>query len=110
MLWILMACAGMDSGGELVALEECSDGDADCDGIVLPWDCDDSDPAVGVPDRYYPDQDGDGYGVWLGALGACEHPGVGFVDCLGRDWDGNACPEMDCDDLDPAIGPECPAG
>ena len=44
MLWILMACAGMDSGGELVALEECSDGDADCDGIVLPWDCDDSDP------------------------------------------------------------------
>ena len=38
MLWILMACAGMDSGGELVALEECSDGDTDCDGIVLPWD------------------------------------------------------------------------
>jgi hypothetical protein len=106
MLLLLLACDAMDTG-ELAELEACRVEDADCDGVVIPWDCDDSDPEIGVPDRYYPDKDGDGFGVWLGAIGACSHPGDGYVDCLGRDWDGNACPEMDCDDSDPEIGPDC---
>mgnify|MGYP003153123907 FL=1 len=81
--------------------------DVDCDGVIQPYDCDDTDPEITVPDRYYPDLDGDGFGVWLGAEGFCEDPGPGWVDCLGVDWHGNECPEQDCDDTDPDIGADC---
>lgn len=103
MLLPLLACFSphLDSAN----VEHVSDGDHDGDGVIVPWDCDDTDPVIGVPARYYPDDDGDGYGVWLGAIGACEHPGPGWVDCLGRTWDGESCPEQDCDDTDPNVGP-----
>tara|TARA_R110000824_G_scaffold125125_1_gene284032 strand:- start:243 stop:569 length:327 start_codon:yes stop_codon:yes gene_type:complete len=103
---LLLACLSPELITSAVDCDRSSD--VDCDGIIGLWDCDDTDPDIGVPDRYYPDEDMDGYGVWDGAIGACEHPGDGWVDCLGLTWDLEPCPEMDCDDTDPDIGPDCP--
>ncbi len=102
MLALILSCAGP---ADTAAAGCWSRDDADCDGVVSLWDCDDNDPGVGLPDRYYPDNDADGYGVWLGAAGHCTDPGAGWVACLGLDWDLNPCPEMDCNDNDPDVGP-----
>lgn len=45
--------------------------DLDKDGIHYPYDCDDRDAAVGQGVYYYPDADGDGYGVYQGAQLRC---------------------------------------
>jgi hypothetical protein len=93
------ACVGpeghIDQGGD------CDDGDAainpsadeHCDGVDEDCDGDIDDDAVDSPD-WYRDDDGDGYGVPLEPLQACEQPS-GYAD--------NA---DDCDDSDDSIHPE----
>ncbi|MCW5897817.1 MAG: putative metal-binding motif-containing protein [Flavobacteriales bacterium] len=46
---------------------------------------------------WYPDLDGDGYGVFDGAIASCDDPGPGYAP-----WAG------DCDDEDPEINPGVP--
>jgi hypothetical protein len=65
--------------------ETCNDLDDDCDGDV-------DEDTVGTP-RWYPDDDGDGYGAPTGFAQACDRP-AGFVS-VGSD----------CDDADSAINP-----
>jgi hypothetical protein len=93
------------------------EGDADGDGYDEEQDCDDDDPEVfpgadewcngidddcdGETDEYdaidvapwYPDGDGDGYGLTHGALAACEAPS------------GYAALSDDCDDDDASVYP-----
>ena len=52
--------------------------DADNDGIHVLYDCDDYDPAVGNPPRYYADEDADGFGDCNSPYPSCE-PLDGFV-------------------------------
>ncbi len=71
------------------AQEVCSGVDDDCDGLI-----DDDDPDVDPASQtdWYVDADGDGLGIVLGSVTACEPPS-GYV--------GNA---DDCDDTDPLAG------
>jgi len=102
-------------------------GDADGDGFNALQDCDDGDPAInpdaseicdGVDNNcdgsidgsdaagavaWYPDGDGDGYGLDAGEIMACYDPG-GFTnaggDCADGDPDVNPGAAEICDDLD----------
>ena len=89
--------------------------DKDNDGVIDSEDCDDEDPMVGVVSDeicdgidndcdgeidngltfkvYYPDEDGDGYGIESGAIEACSQP------------DGHTLNAGDCDDSDSARFP-----
>ncbi len=84
-----------------------SPGDCDGDRWIVQYDCDDNDPdpAASSPVPWYPDSDGDGHGVYLGATAGCEPPPAGYVGCIGVDRLGVACAELDCNDSDPTIGP-----
>ena len=66
--------------------EICDGIDNDCDGL----DDDDDDDVAGQR-TWYPDLDGDGYGVWEGEIDACEQP------------EGYAFSPNDCDDADSTI-------
>ena len=90
--------------------------DGDGDGWFAPEDCDDGDPSVhpdapeacngedencdgtadeGLPQTpWYPDADGDGWGITTGAVTACVAP------------DAYAAVAGDCDDTDPDVHPE----
>ena len=70
--------------------ERCDDTalDEDCDGL---WDEHDTDPLNAT--RYYPDADGDGYGLWVGFVDTCAAP-EGFAEEGG-----------DCDDADGRVYP-----
>ncbi len=64
-------CDDLDPHKSPVATESCNGADDDCDGQT---DEDASDAAT-----WYPDSDGDGYGVAEGSVVSCEAP-AGFVD------------------------------
>jgi hypothetical protein len=89
-------------------------GDGDGDGYAADADCDDGDPAVhpdapelcngadddcdgdvdeGITVPWYPDGDGDGFGITELPVSACEPP-AGHTTFAG-----------DCDDTDPAVHP-----
>ena len=78
-------CDDTDASVHPGSLERCNGVDDDCDGTV------DDNPID--PILFYPDQDGDGYGVYEGAKQACTAP-----------FDFAASPG-DCDDLDPDAHP-----
>ena len=80
-------CDDADARVSPVADERCGGGDEDCDGQTDEADAVDQ-------ERYYADNDGDGYGDARWAYDACEAP-EGFVD------DGR-----DCDDGDPELHPD----
>ena len=65
--------------------------DRDADGVLATLDCDDSDPAVGLPGPRFVDADADGEGSTTSAT-ACPSA-TGYADTAD-----------DCDDTDPAIG------
>ena len=67
--------------------------DSDGDGLDWPTDCDDSDPNLSTPQKWYLDEDGDGYGVEDNFVEACLAP-EGSVTTLG-----------DCDDADATVFP-----
>ncbi len=81
-------CDDLDPGVNPGAKESCAPGDQDCDGFV------DEAPVDGT--RYYPDQDGDGFGDEDGGVVACVAP-AGWVDR-----------GADCDDADPDAFPGAP--
>ena len=79
------------------------DDDLDDDGVLSDEDCDDNDPAVGAPETYFRDADGDGAGNMDVSVQACEQP-EGYVanasDCNDRsslmpDSDGNCDTESE---------------
>jgi hypothetical protein len=76
-------------GSTSEALEECA---APAGYVATSGDCDDADPAVGLPLDYYPDSDGDGYGFG-GATAACEPSG------------NRVLVHGDCEPMDPSIHP-----
>ena len=78
-----VGCALPPKGGE----------DHDDDGISVPPDCDDADPAVGAPTGWYADLDEDGYGAGEVTY-ACAAPAGMVVDAT------------DCDDADATRHPE----
>lgn len=90
LLLTLLACDETDTGERLF--------DVDSDGVFSSVDCDDEDPNSGNNSNYYPDNDGDGYGVMEGAFGACESPGSGYVTDITV---------IDCDDDDPDVWDSC---
>jgi cysteine-rich repeat protein len=65
--------------------ETCEPVDVDCDGLSFVG----ADAPI-----YYPDEDGDGYGVTFPEFQTCRDPGSGWVLDSG-----------DCDDFDPATSP-----
>jgi hypothetical protein len=87
-LLLLAACNGKD--------EDTGPFDEDGDGIEARADCDDQDPALATPSRYYEDADGDGYGNAESAKIRCG-PSEGWV-----------ADQTDCDDNDPATHPGAP--
>ncbi|MCB9762864.1 MAG: hypothetical protein H6739_23890 [Alphaproteobacteria bacterium] len=117
LLLLAVACTNKD-GAETGDIDDTSVAvDEDGDGVPSDQDCDDNDAAVypgaaevcdnvdnncdgavdeGVTTTWYPDGDGDGYGVDAGATEACEAP-EGHVGVGG-----------DCDDDDAAYHPGAP--
>ncbi|MEL6179115.1 MAG: hypothetical protein AAFS10_09180, partial [Myxococcota bacterium] len=87
----------------VVLLGACSDSsddttiestDQDRDGLTLDEDCDDTDPNVGGPERYFRDDDGDGMGDDTQSMESCEPPadhvatgGDPEPDCVTNDTD-----------------------
>ncbi len=67
--------------------------DSDGDGYLWPVDCDDNDATLTVPQKWYLDEDGDGYGAEDNFTEACFAPG-GAVTSLG-----------DCNDTDASVYP-----
>lgn len=67
--------------------------DVDGDDHLWPDDCDDNDPTLTVPQKWYPDEDGDGFGVEDNFEEACFAP-EGTVTTVG-----------DCDDTDASVYP-----
>lgn len=98
----VLACAGSTGVGLVTIAGDCNDGDAsiapnqdetcdaqdeDCNGLI------DDEPRNGT--LYYPDQDGDGYGVSAGAVRYC-----------AGDQPTNTAPQNgDCNDKNPNIYP-----
>ena len=73
------------------ATEVCDDLDNDCDGLV---DDDDTDVDLSTQRSFYPDTDGDGFGVPEGAIEGCRLPS------------GYSTEATDCNDDDVAINPD----
>lgn len=110
MLQLLLACRTEVTDVKVVIT------DADADGVSLEeGDCDDADASVypgaeelcdsidnncdgevdeGLLSEYYPDSDGDGFGLEAAPESACAAP-EGYVATIG-----------DCDDADPAVNPD----
>ena len=88
-LTILLACGA--GTGEDQANEPRLDRDRD--GILAALDCDDADPGVGAPSRWYRDGDGDGYGDPGAVTESCRPP-EGHVRAAGSAAE-------DCDDRFP---------
>ena len=87
-------CDDLDAAVHPAASEVCDGLDNDCDGLVDDAD-DDWDSSTGG--AFYPDEDGDGYGVDDGApVPGCEAP------------EGYAAEVGDCDDTDPDVSPATP--
>lgn len=83
--------AGSDCNDDVIGIhpfapELCNGLDDNCDGQV--------DEGASM---WYPDLDGDGYGVFEGAFASCDDPGPGYAP-----WAG------DCDDGNPEINPGVP--
>jgi hypothetical protein len=88
------ACAGdcddTDPAVHPAADERCADGiDNDCDGAT-------DDPSAADAQDWYPDADGDGFGLDVFHVRACEDPGF-FADAVPLGGD--------CDDLRPEVSP-----
>ena len=101
-------CDGSDQESEPI--------DADGDGVAEEEDCDDADATVGLPETWYHDGDGDGYGASNTAIEACIAPTEDYVldgsDCADDnadmnwddlDGDGVSGCSYDCDDLDASV-------
>jgi len=90
--WLVVApaCTWIDQASYDEAI------DRDDDGVTRDVDCDDTDPAVGVPPTWYADADGDGHGAALSTRAACAAP------------DGFVADGTDCDDTDAAVFPGAP--
>lgn len=88
MLLALLACWSepLDSG-DFAPIQ-----DKDGDGVIAEYDCSDENPYVGLPDVYWIDRDGDGYGT-----------GDSFESCAPLV--DTAREGGDCDDDDPDINP-----
>ena len=103
MILVLAGCAGGD-------VEETTAGllrawvDADADNLSADVDCDDADPAVGLPPGWYLDRDRDGYGDPAAVTLACEAPeasvGPGPADCNDRDARARPGGDEVCDGVD----------
>jgi hypothetical protein len=89
------ACAGFPDSSDMDAdsVPDGCDTDRDGDGWHEWDDCDESDPLVGAAETYYPDLDGDGYGVTSSALTTCS-PSAVLILTGG-----------DCDDAEITINP-----
>ena len=83
-------CNDSDAAIHPDADEVCDDVDNDCDGLV---DDEDNDIDLSTVRAFYPDADGDGYGVPTGAIEGCSLPS------------GNSIEATDCDDDNLAINP-----
>jgi len=70
--------------------------DCDLDQVLWPdGDCDDDDPATGLPQRWYPDLDGDNFGdAYAQGNVSCEPAASRVLD------------NHDCNDADPAVNPD----
>ena len=98
---LLVASFQDDLDGEVALYLGCVDDDLD--GVCAEDDCDDADPLVTDTTRYYPDTDGDGYGVSDGAVDACDLPdgyANGAGDCDDTRADVNPIAEEVCDGAD----------
>jgi len=73
--------------------------DADSDGYLSIYDCDDTDPALNPDTLWYVDADGDSISSGS-TLTQCADPGADWY--LSGDLDANT---GDCDDTDPGVYP-----
>jgi hypothetical protein len=82
-------CDDADAAANPDAIEVCDGIDNDCDDRT-----DDEDRSVTGADTWYPDEDGDGYGVSEGGVTRCEPPEGSYATAAG-----------DCDDTNGSIHP-----
>ncbi|HJN76500.1 MAG TPA: MopE-related protein [Myxococcota bacterium] len=93
-----------EDGDGYAAKDDCDDGDVGvhpdanefCDGIDQDCDGDIDEDAIDAT-LYYPDADGDGYGILEGRLKSCEDELDGYMSGGTGQWD--------CDDDDPDVHP-----
>ncbi len=87
-------CDGIDNDCDTYVPAD--EDDIDGDGLrICDGDCDDLDPAIGVPAEWFLDNDGDGHGAGAPEPLSCNSPGPNYVPYLGDD----------CDDTDPLVYP-----